>query len=196
MKFKHLLLIISLVVTAKVYSGKDTVIVYTTYENYVNKIGETYDKMVNYYGTIKMKITVSKNATETTIKCKEIWGFLYNGHLFRTDERTGQVGELIVKGKICYYENGIAHLEMIRNGTNHENFNLGYYCYVSKDLASKLAPFPSPEYPISDANKQIKKFKRANPEYDDLFKAINNNYSYQNVRAKVIIFNRNFPDNK
>ncbi|MBK7819317.1 MAG: hypothetical protein IPJ60_18625 [Sphingobacteriaceae bacterium] len=60
MKLKHLLLIISLVVSFKVYSGKDTVIVYTTYQNYVNKIGETYDKMVNYYGTIKMKITVSK----------------------------------------------------------------------------------------------------------------------------------------
>ena len=196
MKLKHLLLIISLVISVKVYSGKDTVIVYTTYQNYVNKIGETYDKMVNYYGTIKMKITLSKNAVETTIKCKEIWGFLYNGHLFRTDARTGQVGELIVKGKLCYYENGIAHLEMIRNGTNHENFSLGYHCYLSKDLSSKLAPFANADHPDTDADKQMKKFKRANPEYADFFKALNKDYSYQNVRAKVIIFNRNFPDDK
>jgi hypothetical protein len=194
MKIKNFLLIILLTLSLQVFSKNDSIIVFTTYENYVNKIGESYDKMVNYYGTVKMKITVSKNNKENTIECKKIWGFLYNGHLFRSEERTGQIGELIVKGKICYYENGIAHLEMIRNNTNHENFTLGYHCYISKDLSSKLVPFTSSDHPDADADKQLKKFKKANVEYADFFKALANDHSYQNVRAKVIVFNRNYID--
>jgi hypothetical protein len=196
MKIKNYILILLLTLSFTVFSKNDSILVFKTYNDYVNKIGESYDHMVNYYGTVKMKITVSKNNKENTIECKKIWGFSYNGHLFRTEERTGQVGELIVKGNMCYYENGIAHLEMIRHNTNHENFSLGYHCYLSKDLSSKLVPFADPAQPDPDADKQLKKFKKANPQYNDLFKAIANDLSYQNIRAKVIVFNRNVSEAK
>jgi len=190
MKIKNTLILLITILSIKLFS-QDTIIVFKDYASYTANTGEHYDKMLGYTnGVIKVNLILQKNGIETKIKCKEIWGFLYNGYLFRTDIRTGQVAQLISKGKICYYENGIAHLKMIRDKTTHEEFSIGYYCYVSKNLETKLAPFPSPDVQVSDANKQLRKFKKENPEYNALFKTMNKPYRYYDVKQRILEYEK------
>jgi hypothetical protein len=172
--------------------AQDTVVVFKDYASFVNNSGETYNRMVGYSNKIvKTTIHLKKDSVESKIKCKDIWGFTYNGVLFRTDERTGQMARLVSIGKICYYENGIGHLIMMRDKTTKEEFYWGYYCYVSKSLNSTMAPFPSPEVQVSDAHKQIRRFRKANPEYEKLFISMNKYYNYTNVRDRVFDFEKN-----
>ena len=185
MKIKTTLILLITQLSLKLF-GQDTIIVFKDYASYTAMTGEHYNKMLGYTnGVVNVNLILQQNGIETKKKCKEIWGFLYNGNLFRTDIRTGQVAKLISKGKICYYENGIAHLKMIRDKTTSETFSIGYYCYVSKNLETKLAPFPSPEVQVSDASKQLRKFKKENPEYDPLFKTMNKPYQYYEVKQRI-----------
>lgn len=173
------------------FNAQDSIIVFKDYNSFTKKIGESYDKMLGYTNGVKnMKLVLQKNNAEHKVKCEEIWGFFYNGHLFRTDIRTGQVAELILKGKICFYENGPAHLEMIRDRKSRGEFSIGYYCYVSKNLETPLAPFPSPYVTFSDANKQIKRFRKANPEFEELFKNMKGDYEYTAVRSQIIAWEK------
>ena len=114
--------------------------------------------------------------------CNTYWGFTYNDQLFRVDKLSQPV-RVIINGKIIYYENGYANLCMIRDNTTNALFDIGYYCYVSKDLNSDIVPFPSTI--MSDAYGQIKTFKTENPKYKTLFSCIEKNYKYENVRACV-----------
>ncbi|MBL7935241.1 MAG: hypothetical protein JNM51_05465 [Bacteroidia bacterium] len=185
MKITHYLILLITILAVKLYS-QDTIIVFKDYASFTSMTGEHYDKMLGYTnGAIKVNLILQQKGVETKIKCIDIWGFLYNGNLFRTDARTGQVARLISKGKICYYENGIAHLKMIRDKTTNETFSIGYYCYVSKNLETNLVPFPDPNSQVSDANKLLRRFKKDNPEYEYLFKTMNKPYQYYEVRQRI-----------
>lgn len=186
LKFRSLL-ILSLLIFA--LSIKADVIIYKSYDSYKKDIGERYDDYKSYYhtnGNVKLKFL--KDGKKVKINCKDIWGFKYNDVLFRIDKRHTQPTRVISVGKICYYENGVAHLQMMKKNTTEGNFSVGYYCYVSKNLNSELIPMPGSL--ISDARKKIKRFKAANSQYKKLFDCIEKNYHYKNVRPCVEAFEK------
>src|SRR5690606_19129909 len=115
-----------------------------------------------------------------------MWGFNYGDALFRIDKKHSQPTRVMNAGKIIYYENGIAHLSMIRDNSQSGSFSIGYYCYVSKNINSEMIPMPVRL--ISDARKRIKEFTEENPEYKNLFDCIEKNYNYFNVRPCVVAF--------
>ena len=167
--------------------SQDTLLVYKTFEEYSNNSGTRYNK---YYGWShnngKMKIWFKENNKKIKIPANEIWGVYFNGAIFRTDTRTHQFARLLSKGKICYYENGAAHLNMIGRKTELGQFPIGYYAYVSKDLESEMIPFPSPQATSSDAYKLLNKFKTDNKQYDKLFEPIGKDYYYyKDLRIKI-----------
>lgn len=185
-KLKSTAILLFILVT---FVGNAQVTVYKSYEDFQNKKGENYD---DYHGFMhsagNVKLTFKKEGKKNKIHCKEMWGFQYNEALFRIDNNN-QPARVISVGKIIYYENGIAHLSMIRDNKESGDFSIGYYCYVSKNINSELIPMPASL--ISDARKKIKKFKAENSEYKELFDCIENNYSYYNVRPCVEEFEKN-----
>jgi len=163
------------------------VTVFRTFEDFQNEEGEMYDDYHSYLhkmGAVTLKFINDKNKVK--IHCDDMWGFIYKDVLFRIDKRTSQPTRVINSGKIIYYENGIAHLGMIRDNTTKGSFSIGYYCYLSKDINSEMVPFPTTL--ISDARKKINNFKLDNPEYNELFDCIEKNYNYQNVRICTVKF--------
>ena len=114
-------------------------------------------------------------------------GFKYNGHLFRTDH-VGNIARVMATGDFIYYENGGAHLQMLRFNKNEGDFNSGYACYLSKDLSSDMCPLPSTT--ISDARKMFKNFKDKYPEYEELYECIGKRTNYEHVRECVQEYGR------
>ena len=160
------------------------VVIYKTYQVYKDDKGEKYD---DYHGFQHTKgnviLSFLKDDKKTKIACKDMWGFKYNDILFRTDVKNNQPVRVVVVGKICYYENGIAHLGMIRDKKDEGSFTIGNFCYLSKDLNSELLPMPKAM--IMESKKEVNKFKAGNPQYKELFDCIEKNYTYQHVRTCV-----------
>jgi hypothetical protein len=164
--------------------AQDSIYVYSTYTEFKTDKGNfynTYDGMKVVFG--KTSVYFKYNKTDAKFNVADIWGFSYNGTLFRTDKRTGQLVCLVSRGKICYYENGQAYLDALSNNSNTGTYSSGYKCYVSPDLNSPLTPFPS--QPLSDARAMIKKFQKDHPEYDSLFALIDKDYDYVSVRETI-----------
>lgn len=132
------------------------------------------------------KLIFKKDGEKIKIHCNDMWGFIYEDALFRVDKKLNQPTRAISVGKIIYYENGLAHLGMIRDKEETAGFSIGYFCYVSKKLNSDIIPMPASL--ISDAYKKIKKFKKENPEYNELFDCIEKDYNYRKVRSCIIEF--------
>ena len=187
----RLLLLLSLCLLP--FISQAEVIVFETFQDFVDQKGTTYDDYHGYSHAMgAVKIILKDNGKKVKIKCRDIWGFVYNDALFRTDHVHDQPVRLLSFGKICYYENGIAHLNMLKNDSESGSFSIGYYCYVSATIDGTLVPMPSTL--LSDARKKIKKFKEANPQYKDLFDCIEKNYNYQNVRPCVEEFEKEAED--
>jgi hypothetical protein len=179
-KIKSILVLLFLVIS--IFANAQ-IEIYRTYEDYQKKNGEKFDEYVGYFHSMgNVKLTFKKNGEKTKIFCKDMWGFLYKDVLFRVDN-FNQPTCVMSTGKIIYYENGIAHLEMIRDNKETGDFTIGYYCYVSKNLNSDIIPMPSSL--ISDAYKKIRIFKEENPQYSRLFDCIEKDYNFYKVRACV-----------
>lgn len=168
--------------------SKANFVIYKTYEDYLAKKGEVFDEYEKCV-SIFAKCTLYLKRDGKTFKkaCSSFWGFTYNDQLFRVD-KLSQPARVVINGKIVYYENGYANLCMIRDNTASAYFDIGYFCYVSKDLTSKIVPFPGSM--VSDAYAQIKDFKAENPKYKTLFSCIEKNYQYENVKACVESFEK------
>lgn len=168
--------------------SKANFVIYKTYEDYLAKKGEAFDeyeKCVSVFA--KCTLYLKRDGKTYKKACSSFWGFTYNDQLFRVD-KLSQPARVIINGKIVYYENGYANLCMIRDNTANAYFDIGYYCYVSKDLTSEIVPFPGSM--VSDAYAKIKAFKADNPKYKTLFSCIEKNYKYENVRTCVESFEK------
>ncbi len=89
------------------------------------------------------------------------------------------------EGKIYYYENGLAHLTILKRNTKSGNFSTGTYCHFSKTINSPIAP----ALPTTTGGKHIKAFKNKHPEYKPLFNCIGKYYLPQMIRSCVRRFN-------
>lgn len=187
MKKVKLILVLSILLMTFITNAQITV--YRTYEDFQNKNGEEYEDYLGYSHSMgKVKLFFIKDKKEIKTHCKDIWGFIYKDAFFRIDKNYNQPARVISAGKIVYYENGIAHLSMIRDNSESGEFSIGYYCYVSKSIDSELIPMPGAL--VTDARKKIKSFKEENPQYVELFDCIEKDYNYLKVRPCIAEFEK------
>lgn len=161
--------------------------IYNTYEDYKNNKGKTYEGFQYQTVTNKnFKMLFKANGTKTVISTKDIWGFKYKDAIFRVDRTDNQPARIVSDGKIVYYENGHAHVNMLKNYSAEATVGFGHFCYLSKDLESDFVPMPA--YLVSKAKQKLKAFKDENPQYNDLFDCIEKDYDYKKVRTCVAAF--------
>lgn len=140
--------------------------VYKTFEDFKNQEGESY---AIYYGHMhiggKYRILVKQKRTdkEIKIKCKKIWGFTYKDQLFRSTGKTGSFARLMYQGGIYYYENGVAHMDILSSDAGQGNFSIGYFAYFSEGINSELFPY---------TNGKLRKLTKEFPEHETLFECI------------------------
>ncbi len=142
-------------------------IVYKTYENFEKNEGEKMEE--DFYKTregtfghsVKFK---DANGKVTKYSPKDLWGFLYKGHLFRSVK--GELAMLQDTGTINFWLNGFASLSLLADSTRKQ----GYYfesesqCYLSSgDINAKLYRMPVSILVMRD----WKEFKKDFPDYDD-----------------------------
>lgn len=160
------------------------IIVYKTYEDFVEKKG------VEYKGDYKLRsfallpginnrtVTFKNRNKEVTenkkvkIKLKRVWGFSYNGYLMRVEDSLPHY--LVSKGKICYYENGFSMVSLISKGHEFTAQNLhnfkdlesrwGVYSYISKSINSEIKKFST--------KRQVKKMIKKMPEIKELYECV------------------------
>ncbi len=160
--------------------------VYKTYEDFQNGIAEEMDTYVHneYLLGRGTKFVFRKNKKKVRFIGKKIWGFSIEDHLFRT-AIAGIPYKLISKGKLCYYENGIAHLEMISRKKDSSSNTFGSLTMLSKSLYSELIPIGSDAF-----QGKYNKLKKKYPQYKSLYKCLEDDLDYKNFRKCFEEFNK------
>lgn len=169
--------------------------IYKTFEDYQKGIGEEYDDYKGFYhifGSTTLKLI--KDDEIHQVACKDIWGFKYEFSTFRIDKKYSSPAKVVTIGNLIYYENGIGHLEMIRDGSNFSEVTIGYLAYFSKDINSEMVALPHSL--VSKTHKIWKNFKKENPEHSILYKCINKNYSIIHVRKCTTEYFNSYSKNK
>ena len=189
-KLKHSLSILLILFTL---FANSQITVYNSYEDYKNKKGKTYDGFQYANATNNnFKLLFKSNGKKTVISCKDIWGFTYKKEyqegFFRVDRTDNQPCRVLNLGKIVYYENGGAHLNMLNDYSTEATISFGYFCYLSKDLISDFVPMPA--FLANKSRQQYKAFKEENPQYKELFECIDKDYDYKKVRICVEAFEK------
>ena len=150
-------------------SAVANVVVFRTYQDFENKRGETYD---DYLGGVvqmgKLTMELSKGVLKENVKCSEIWGFTYNDKLFRVN-RMGSPVLVISQGKVCFYENGVAHMEAMRKGKAVATVSSGFVNFISHDLKSTILEMPMG---MGQIKKEKEAFIAEQPETSSLFECI------------------------
>jgi hypothetical protein len=142
--------------------------IFRTYEDYKNNNLEDvglfdYNTMSGASGTIVWK----ENGKKKKLKCKDFWGFMYQGFLFRNNHDYGGLAYIVVsKGNYVYYECGHIYFSVIQSQNKIESKyyhsrDIGYYHTISKDLNSKF-------YSLAKAPGQFKKLVKKNPSFKSL----------------------------
>lgn len=157
--------------------------IYRTYEDYINNkledVGEL-SNVVHVQG--EFSILFKRNDEKIKVKCEEIWGFKYKNELFRVDHETQQPYYVYSIGKIIYYENGLAYLEMLRFNKDFAEIEWGGAYALSKTMNSDMVI----------TRQQWKKFLEGNPELKDILYCLNQeSYSIKNNRECVKKFEEN-----
>lgn len=163
----------------------DVVITYATYADYQAAKGDTAGSYVDLVPSMGQHTLVfSRQGEKYKVPCKDLWGFVFKGVLFRIEEEFHLPVRLMTKGAVCYYENGYAHLIMQRDGTEISFYDLGYQNYLSHDLESPIvrAVFTASERSASG------KFRAAFPQYEPLCTCIGERDELDHTRQCVVDF--------
>jgi hypothetical protein len=163
--------------------------VYTSYDDFINKKGKTYEGFQYHTATNKnFKLLFKSDGKKTVISCKDIWGFTYKDVLFRVDRTDNQPARVVSDEKIVYYENGGAHIKMLKNYSSEAEISFGYFCYLSRDLTSDFVPMPA--FLANKSRQGYNSFKEKNPQYKELFDCIEKDYDYKKVRICIEEFEK------
>ena len=183
------------------------VIIFKSFEDYQNGIGEKFVgdfRLRSYSHSFLDKTLIFKNQEEPKNKikvyCHNIWGFSFNGLLFRIDKSGNTPLCVSFQGKYCYYENAISMLHhLVMHDTNEpqlewdlnrygarEASSWGYLAYISESINSDI-------FNIS-TQFHFKKLLKKQPQFREVYSCI---YSVKgkNKQAKMRICVRSFPDN-
>lgn len=169
--------------------AQDTIIVYNTYDNFLNNTGEFYTecRSLSYSGKGKVKMKLKNKLTRKTrkVSSSEIWGFSYNREFFRSFPEPSQFARLLNNGTVCYWENGLGNLRALWNGSNSADYSIGYKNFISKTIDSPLIALPGSWAPFQSLKAKYETFKSENPQYNKLFNLIGENFEPYGVRNAV-----------
>jgi len=161
-------------------SLQSQIIVYRTFEDFQDDKGEMYDSYLrNTQALGKIILIFKKGRKKIRIRCRDIWGFTYDDAFFRIDTKQDLPTRVLSIGKIVYYENGFAHLGILKHNIHTGWYGKGYAGYFSEDINSEMVPVPS--QPMSAAKRAIRKFKEKHPEYSELFECLGKDFSQENL---------------
>ncbi|MCB0706260.1 MAG: hypothetical protein KDC34_13160 [Saprospiraceae bacterium] len=186
--FRYKFSLIFFVFLSTSISAQSEVYVYETFADFQNDHGTAYDEFLSFSNALAhVTLKFKKSGVKYRIKCADIWGYSYKGVLFRVDQKLEQPTRVICSNDdLVYYENGLAHMDMLRTNSPSGSFAIGYSCYFSKTINSQM--FPVHNSPVSVVSKRYKDFMYENPKLKPLESCIGNIYSYTHVRGCVMTF--------
>ncbi len=181
---KSILLTLLLFFSCSVYSQ---VTVYATYEDFVNQKGVQYDDYKSWaFAGRKMSLVLLKDGEKHKIGCdKKTWGFVYKDVLFRVYVKYRQPVRLMSQGKICYYENGAAHLSMLSTGKSSGTAQGGVHSFFSAKINSEIVPFKG-----TDERSESGMLFRSNSDYKYLIGCLKKYMDIDFVRGCVSNFEK------
>jgi hypothetical protein len=149
-------------------------------------IGEPVGQFVDLYPVMgQWTLIFEKDGAKRKVKCKDIWGFTYKGILFRIDEEGHIPVRLMTEREVCYYENGFAHLRMLRDTSEMAGFDYGHSAYLSKDIKGVIVPAV---FAAEDDRSISGKFRTEYAGLEPLFKCIGATDDMTNIRQCVVDF--------
>ena len=157
-------------------------------------IGEPVGEYVDLYPSMgQWTLVFEKDGAKRKVRCKDIWGFLYKGVLFRINEEGPIPVRLMTKGVVCYYENGFAHLRMLRDDMEYATYDVGNAAYLSKDLKG---PIVRARFKEGDTRSASGRFNVEHPMLDHLTRCIAEHEEMDTIRQCVVDFESGLLGNK
>ena len=158
---------------------------FLTVADYQANVGEQVGEYVDMT-PIRGRYTLlfRQDGRERRVRCRDIWGFTYKGVLFRIGA-DGLPVRLMAKNAVCYYENGLAHLTMQRDRTEHAGYDIGYRSYISRHLEGEVVPAIFKE---GDKRSPSARFRQAHAQFEPLFQCIGDRDDMDHTRQCVVDF--------
>lgn len=117
--------------------------VYETYEEYASKKGKPMYEFIGFdwtLGILNIYYRITKKE-EGRLNATKIYGFSVGDQFYRVIK--SKPYRVLMEGKIVYYENGLAHLNMLVGGEDEYGVEQGEWHMISADMNSELVEFPS-----------------------------------------------------
>ncbi len=144
---KQLILALSILFTVTSVQAKDdfSLTVYDSYEDYKNQKGQQLYEFIGFdwtLGVLHVYYKVKRKGKDELRKnVTNVYGFSVGDQLYRIIK--GKPYRVLMQGKIVYYENGLAHLNMLIGGEDEYGVEQGDWHLISDNLNSELVEFPS-----------------------------------------------------
>lgn len=160
-------------------------VLYPTYAAFERDSGEVVGTYVDLLPASGKNMLVFKTATgRRKVQCDEVWGFRYKDVLFRIESERHLPVRLMTKGGVCYYENGPAHLRMLRDAKEVDFYELGDPSYLSRNLQEEIVRAVFAEGDQTSSGR----FREAHPQLEPLFTCLGDRDELDHTRQCVVDF--------
>ena len=136
-------LLISLFTTNSFAKDDYSLVVYESYEDYQANKGQAMYEFLGFdwtLGLFNVYYRVSKKE-EGRINLTKYYGFSVGDQFYRIVK--SKPYRMLMEGKIVYYENGLAHLNMLVGDEDEAMVEQGDWHVISTDMNSEIIEFPS-----------------------------------------------------
>lgn len=143
MKYLLSLVLVAGIVLQTTAKDDFSLTVYETYDDYVNKKGQPMHEFIGFdwtLGILNIYYRITKKE-EGRLNATKIFGFSVGEQFYRVIK--SKPYRVLMEGKIVYYENGLAHLNMLVGGEDEYGVEQGEWHMISADMKSELVEFPS-----------------------------------------------------
>lgn len=142
---KHLLILLALVGISFQTIAKDdfSLTIYDTYADYEAQKGRAMFEFIGFdwtLGVLHLYYRVKKK-DEGRVNVTNLYGFRVGEQFYRIIK--GKPYRVIMEGKVVYYENGLAHLNMLVGQEDESIVEQGDWHVISENLNSEIIEFPS-----------------------------------------------------
>ena len=186
MQYAHrTVLLFSVVLYGALSFAQPEAVLYPTYAAFERDTGEVVGAYVDLLPVVGKYVLVFKtNTGRRKVQCDELWGFRYKDALFRIEGERHLPVRLMTKGGVCYYENGPAHLRMLRDGKEMDFYELGDPSYLSRNLQGEIVRAVFAEGGQTSSGR----FRTAHPQLEPLFNCLGDRDELDHTRQCVVDF--------
>ena len=175
--------------------AQEDVITYKIFDDYklergVN-IGQLQGLKISIFG--KVTLITNFNGSKEKLPLEDVWGFSYKGELFRVFKGL-LPAKLVDKGSLNYYENGIAHLDMLMNNTSNGEFSNGPYCFFSFGIDGEIVSCPKQMH-ASQPYRYFKRYRKKNFSKSEVLDCMESyKFDHYLIRRCVAEYNFSHPE--